>query len=273
MRQGQHKNRSRGRGRRQGNPVNRVFESNGPDVKVRGNAQHVAEKYLQLARDAQSSGDSVMAENYYQHAEHYLRIVAAAQSFAQQNGPPGSIRRPFGSEDLEDEEAEGPEEDEMVPAGHGPQPDIVDLQGQRPQNRDEESESQRDFHRSQPRGGRDGDPDRDQPREFRRPRDRDFRDRDNRDGRPPREGREFRDNREGRDMRDSAPSDEGQGNGWSGHEPDFLRRGAAGNSSPGNGRFRRDSRPRGERKTEAPGEAQPSDGEPSNEGSEDFASN
>ena len=250
-----------------------MFESNGPDVKVRGNAQHVAEKYLQLARDAQSSGDSVMAENYYQHAEHYLRIVAAAQSFAQQNGPPGTIRRPFGSEDLEDEEAEGPEEDEMVPAGHGPQPDIVDLQGQRPQNRDEESESQRDFHRSQPRGGRDGDPDRDQPREFRRPRDRDFRDRDNRDGRPPREGREFRDNREGRDMRDSAPSDEGQGNGWSGHQPDFLRRGAAGNSSPGNGRFRRDSRPRGERKTEAPGEAQPSDGEPSNEGSEDFASN
>jgi len=107
MRQGQgqhnpHKNRSRGRGRRQGNPVNRVFESNGPDVKVRGNAQHVAEKYLQLARDAQSSGDTVMAENYFQHAEHYLRIVAAAQTFAQQNGgPPGALRRPFG-DDMDD---------------------------------------------------------------------------------------------------------------------------------------------------------------------------
>lgn len=77
------KNRSRGRnnngGRKHVNALNRSFESNGPDVKVRGNAAHVAEKYLQLARDAQSSGDGVMAENYLQHAEHYFRIVAAAQ--------------------------------------------------------------------------------------------------------------------------------------------------------------------------------------------------
>jgi hypothetical protein len=77
------KNRSRGRnnngGRKHINPLSRNFESNGPDVKVRGNAAHIAEKYLQLARDAQSSGDSVMAENYLQHAEHYFRIVAAAQ--------------------------------------------------------------------------------------------------------------------------------------------------------------------------------------------------
>ena len=77
------KNRSRGRnnngGRKHVNPLSRNFESNGPDVKVRGNAAHIAEKYLQLARDAQSSGDSVMAENYLQHAEHYFRIVAAGQ--------------------------------------------------------------------------------------------------------------------------------------------------------------------------------------------------
>lgn len=77
------KNRSRGRnnngGRKHINPLSRSFESNGPDVKVRGNAAHIAEKYLQLARDAQSSGDGVMAENYLQHAEHYFRIVAAAQ--------------------------------------------------------------------------------------------------------------------------------------------------------------------------------------------------
>jgi hypothetical protein len=79
------KNRSRGRngGRKHVNPLSRNFESNGPDVKVRGNAAHIAEKYLQLARDAQSSGDSVMAENYLQHAEHYFRIVTAAQ---QQSG-------------------------------------------------------------------------------------------------------------------------------------------------------------------------------------------
>ncbi|HWA17449.1 MAG TPA: DUF4167 domain-containing protein [Devosia sp.] len=77
------KNRQRGRnnngGRKHINPLSRNFESNGPDVKVRGNASHVAEKYLQLARDAQSSGDPVLAENYLQHAEHYFRIVAAAQ--------------------------------------------------------------------------------------------------------------------------------------------------------------------------------------------------
>ncbi len=98
MRQGQqhNKNRSRGRGGgggnrggggggRQSNPLNRVFESNGPDVKVRGNAQTIADKYLQLARDAVSSGENVNAENYFQHAEHYLRIVAAAQAFNQQN--------------------------------------------------------------------------------------------------------------------------------------------------------------------------------------------
>jgi len=81
--QNNNKNRSRGRnnngGRKHINPLSRNFESNGPDVKVRGNAAHIAEKYLQLARDAQSSGDSVMAENYLQHAEHYFRIVAAAQ--------------------------------------------------------------------------------------------------------------------------------------------------------------------------------------------------
>ena len=60
------------------NPLTRSYESNGPDVKVRGTAQHVAEKYMSLARDAQSSGDRVMAENYLQHAEHYNRIIAAA---------------------------------------------------------------------------------------------------------------------------------------------------------------------------------------------------
>lgn len=72
--------RQRGRGRKPGNNPNRSYESNGPDVKVRGAAAHIADKYQQLARDAMSSGDRVMAENYYQHAEHYLRIVAANQS-------------------------------------------------------------------------------------------------------------------------------------------------------------------------------------------------
>ena len=57
---------------------NRTYDSSGPEVKIRGSASHVYEKYLQLARDANSGGDRVMAENYLQHAEHYYRIMAAA---------------------------------------------------------------------------------------------------------------------------------------------------------------------------------------------------
>lgn len=98
--QNNNKNRSRGRnnngGRKHGNPLSRNYESNGPDVKVRGNASHIAEKYLQLARDAQSSGDSVMAENYLQHAEHYFRILSAAQ-------PQGQQRDQFGQQSEEDD--------------------------------------------------------------------------------------------------------------------------------------------------------------------------
>ncbi|MFG1480867.1 DUF4167 domain-containing protein [Xanthobacter sp. V4C-4] len=68
--------------RRSSNPLTRVYESNGPDVKVRGTAHHIAEKYQQLARDAQSSGDPVAAENYFQHAEHYQRLIATLQGTA-----------------------------------------------------------------------------------------------------------------------------------------------------------------------------------------------
>jgi hypothetical protein len=86
---------------------NRAYDSNGPEVKIRGTASHIYEKYLQLARDANGAGDRVMAENYLQHAEHYYRIVAATQAqLAQQqaqaaahavaNGqrPPGQGEQP-----------------------------------------------------------------------------------------------------------------------------------------------------------------------------------
>src|SRR6202451_2388163 len=92
MRNGQNK-RMRGRNRKGGgvhhhqNPLSRMYESNGQDVKIRGTASHIAEKYLQLARDAQSSGDSIASENYYQHAEHYFRLIAAAQEQLRQNQP------------------------------------------------------------------------------------------------------------------------------------------------------------------------------------------
>ena len=82
--------RSRGRGRRPQNNHNRSFDSTGPDVKIRGTAAHVYEKYLQLARDASSAGDRVQAENYLQHAEHYYRILMASQAHqAQQFGANG----------------------------------------------------------------------------------------------------------------------------------------------------------------------------------------
>jgi hypothetical protein len=97
MRQGQQNKRMRGRNRKGPNPLTRSFESNGGDVKLRGTALHIAEKYVQLARDAQSSGDRVAAENYFQHAEHYYRIVAAAQS--QMPQPQPIIRNDDGDEE------------------------------------------------------------------------------------------------------------------------------------------------------------------------------
>jgi hypothetical protein len=92
MRQGQQQNRrGRGRsGRKPQNPLARSYESNGPDVKIRGTAAHVAEKYMSLARDALASGDLVSAESYFQHAEHYNRIIMAAQAqLGPQGGHPG----------------------------------------------------------------------------------------------------------------------------------------------------------------------------------------
>jgi Domain of unknown function (DUF4167) len=92
-----------------------MYESNGPDVKIRGTASHVAEKYLQLARDAQSSGDPVAAENYYQHAEHYFRVIAAAQEQLRQSQPyyqqqpPGEMRAAA---------------DDSYDDGHGEQPHV-----------------------------------------------------------------------------------------------------------------------------------------------------
>ncbi|MFZ3228347.1 MAG: DUF4167 domain-containing protein [Xanthobacteraceae bacterium] len=100
MRNGQNNKRMRGRSRKGGhhhqNPLSRMYESNGPDVKIRGTASHIAEKYLQLARDAQSSGDPIAAENYYQHAEHYFRLIAAAQEQLRQNQPYFQQQQPGG---------------------------------------------------------------------------------------------------------------------------------------------------------------------------------
>ena len=89
MRQGPNHKRTRGRGngRKGGNSRNQAFESNGPEVKVRGNAQQVVEKYLALARDASSTGDRIDAESYYQFAEHYYRVMNANAASEQQRQP------------------------------------------------------------------------------------------------------------------------------------------------------------------------------------------
>ena len=87
MRSPQKSNRARGRGNRKGgggSNVNRVYESAGPEGKVRGTAQQIIEKYLTLARDAQTSGDRVASENFHQHAEHYQRMLAAAMGQQQE---------------------------------------------------------------------------------------------------------------------------------------------------------------------------------------------
>ncbi|MCX7288741.1 MAG: DUF4167 domain-containing protein, partial [Rhodobacterales bacterium] len=69
---------SQNRPRTLGNIINRVFDSSGPEGKVRGTPQQIIEKYQMLARDAQLSNDRVAAENFLQHAEHYTRMLAEA---------------------------------------------------------------------------------------------------------------------------------------------------------------------------------------------------
>ncbi len=80
------KSRSRGksnRNRNTGNNLNRVFDSSGPEGKVRGTPQQIIDKYTQLARDAMLSNDRVAAENFLQHAEHYTRLLTEAQRQAE----------------------------------------------------------------------------------------------------------------------------------------------------------------------------------------------
>ncbi len=108
MRPGTSSRRSRGRGIRKPHvpSKNHTFDSSGPEVRVRGNAHQVLEKYLALARDAQAAGDRIAAENYFQHAEHYFRIINAN---GDANGRPRPQPRP-----------DGGEPQPQVPAASGP---------------------------------------------------------------------------------------------------------------------------------------------------------
>ncbi len=115
-----------------------MYESNGPDVKIRGTASHVAEKYLQLARDAQSSGDPIAAENYYQHAEHYFRVIAAAQEQYRQSQPyyqqqQGDMRGNMPDDSFDDGEDEQPSMGGEPFAPREPQPFYPREQQHQPQ--------------------------------------------------------------------------------------------------------------------------------------------
>jgi hypothetical protein len=164
MRNGQNNKRMRNRNnnnnnnnRRGQNPMTRVFESNGPDIKIRGTASHIAEKYLQLARDARSSGDPVAAENYYQHAEHYFRLIAAAQEQFRQNQPQQQQPR------ADDVMSEDGEDDGESYSNFGQEPGFVPQNQPQPYMRDNggrehQRDNQQPYQRDQ------------QPREHREPR-------------------------------------------------------------------------------------------------------
>lgn len=155
--------RQRGRGRKPGgghhnhHQPNRTMESSGPDIKVRGPAAHIFERYLQLARDAASSGDRVLSENYLQHADHYFRLVRSMQPAM----PPPSAEREaeFDADDAGGGEAEGAHDAETM-AESGDQPDVDFPQGQQPQQFDRgEGEFRRRRgrrNRFRPDGDRDG---------------------------------------------------------------------------------------------------------------------
>jgi hypothetical protein len=193
MRQGQQQQNRRGRGRSGGrkgaNPLSRSFESSGPDVKIRGTAQHIAEKYMTLARDAIGSGDLVLGENYLQHAEHYNRIIMAAQlDSGVANGNGQKVARHDGDllpgESYDDDD--GDEGDGDQP-GEGGSMEQQPASFEAPQQQDQPRFQRDQGHRDQgPPRHRDRDHNQQRPQRDNRPYEpRNF------DNRPPREPRQF----------------------------------------------------------------------------------
>jgi len=135
------KSRNNNNNRPSGNIVNRVFDSSGPEGKVRGTPQQIIDKYNQLTRDAQLSGDRVAAENFQQHAEHYTRMLSEAQREidARREEQERQNRERQAERDRERNErqeregnapAAAPVQDQAPAAAHDPasseQPDIVE---------------------------------------------------------------------------------------------------------------------------------------------------
>jgi len=137
MRSSKSRSRKNNRNRPSGNIVNRVFDSSGPEGKVRGTPQQIIDKYNQLARDAQLVNDRVATENFQQHAEHYMRMLSEAQreqdarreEQERQNRERQAERDRERQERMErqEREANGPEAAPADPA-EAPQPDVIEPQ-------------------------------------------------------------------------------------------------------------------------------------------------
>ncbi len=175
---GRNNNNNNNSNRKGPNPLTRNYESNGPDVKIRGSAQQIAEKYTTLARDAHSAGDRVMAENYLQHAEHYNRIIAAAQAQmpAQQQMRDRSDDLDDDMDDDGDDEGNAPQEtrteiraqQQQAVDGSGPQPVIEGVPAEVALNQEPAEVNGAREHRAN--GQRPGGEQEDGPRRPRRPR-------------------------------------------------------------------------------------------------------
>src|SRR6195952_1320733 len=153
---------SGGGGKPQAQNANRAFDSNGPEgSKVRGNAQHVFEKYQQLARDASAAGDRVLGENYLQHAEHYFRLLRAMQPQRPASEILGRDHFSSGFDiDFEDEGAQAQAEaaDEAAEASGEAEADRNGWQGDRPrEGRDDRPRDDRPRDRFEGRDNRNGD--------------------------------------------------------------------------------------------------------------------
>jgi len=165
------KQRSRGRNNNGGGKKhmpsrNQTYDSNGPDIRIRGNAHQVLEKYLTLARDATAQGDRIAAENYYQHAEHYFRVISSQN---QANGRPNDRPIPSPADDqmilagdLDGDEGEGEEEAAEATEHSAPEeaeaaPEAVEAVAEEPQ-----PQRERPPRRRGPRGDRQPKQDQDQ---------------------------------------------------------------------------------------------------------------
>ncbi|MRU16901.1 DUF4167 domain-containing protein [Roseovarius sp. A21] len=122
------RNKSGRNNRSVGNIVNRVFDSSGPEGKVRGTPQQIIDKYNQLARDAQLAGDRVLTENFQQHAEHYLRLLSNAQKEQEQRREEQERQNRERQAERDRERAKRQEREANAGGdpSEAPQPDVVD---------------------------------------------------------------------------------------------------------------------------------------------------